>query len=244
MTMITCKLTGKKGKPVDAHIIPESFYLIDKNDNFPLRTVTNTKGAYPKRIPKGIYDATILTHHGEKYFQRWDDYASTLLINKFSSTEPIGHDGKVIAYVYESYDYHKLKMFFISLLWRAGVSSHEFFRRVKLGPHIDKLKEAILTDNSGDDDFYAVNLVVFDEPKEWPKIMDPFPEKIRDIRYYRFYLGHFIAHIKVDQRKSYGSLRDIQLKPDVPLYIVQRDFWGSKEHRLMKKLIIEVVKKE
>ena len=31
--MITCMLTGKKGKPIKAHVIPKSFFNVKKNNN-------------------------------------------------------------------------------------------------------------------------------------------------------------------------------------------------------------------
>ena len=153
-----CKLTGNDGQPAKAHIIPESFYLINRSEKGPLKLVTNTSGVYPKRSWTGIYDETIVTQEGEKRFLEWDDYAYRLLVEQINTAAELKHRGSVLAYIYDSFDYPKLKLFFLSVLWRAGVSSHPVFKRVKLGPHSSTLRNAILEANPGNSDFYATVL--------------------------------------------------------------------------------------
>lgn len=232
-----CKLTGKEGPQAKAHIIPESFFLIDKSEKQPLKLVTNTKGVYPKRIWKGVYDDTIVTQEGEKIFLEWDDYAFKFLVEHFNSAKPLEHEGSIVAYRYDEFDYNKLKLFFLSVLWRAGASSHPFFKRVDLGPHMEVLKKAILESDPGDPDFYATILASFDDDQSWAKMMDPFPERYDDIQFYRFYLGNFIAYIKVDKQNARTPLRELQISPNKPLYIVNRKFGGSKENAIMVKIV-------
>jgi hypothetical protein len=47
-----CKLTGKGGTHAKAHIIPRSFYLLEKAPKEPLQMVTNAPGVYPKKVGK------------------------------------------------------------------------------------------------------------------------------------------------------------------------------------------------
>jgi hypothetical protein len=44
-----CKLTKQEGKPVDAHIIPESFFEIDPNEKGVTQILKNNSDTYPKR---------------------------------------------------------------------------------------------------------------------------------------------------------------------------------------------------
>ena len=236
-----CKLTGKSGPGVKAHIVPEAFYLI-KADQAPLRLLTNTPGRFPKRSPVGAYDETMVTSDGEAVFGPWDNYAADLLLNHFADAEPLTHsDSRVVGYRFASYDYRKLKLFFLSVLWRAGASSHEFFRRVDLGAHFDVLKSHILAADPGTPDDYAVVLAVFDDDPEWAKIMDPFPERYGEnrIRFYRLYVGNFIAYVKVDKRVADSPMRDLQFTPDTPLNIVKRTFAESKESGVMKEVLLQ-----
>lgn len=236
-----CKLTGKSGPGIKAHIVPEAFYLINA-DRDSLRLLTNTSGRFPKRSPVGLYDASMVTADGEAVFGPWDNYAADLLLNHFTDAEPLTQtDTGVIGYRFASYDYHKLKLFFLSVLWRAGASSHEFFKRVELGEHFDVLRNHLLTADPGIPDDYSVVLAVFDDYPEWAKIMDPFPERYGDnrIRFYRLYVGNFIAYVKVDKRFADSPMRDLQFVPDTPLTILQRTFAESKERDVMRKVVLK-----
>lgn len=232
-----CKLTGLEGKPAKAHIIPESFYLIDKEAKQPLKLVTNTAGTYPKRSWTGVYDETIVTQEGEKRFLDWDDYAYKLLVEQINTARPLEYKNTVMAYVYDSFDYDKLKLFFLSVLWRAGVSSHAVFKRVRLGPHTEILIKAICECRPGNSEFYSTVLAFFNDDQTWAKIMDPFPERFDEIKFYRFYLGNIVAYIKVDKQLARSPLRQIQLTPNQPLILITREFWGSQENAVMKKIL-------
>ena len=232
-----CKLTGKEGSPAKAHIIPKSFYFINKTLKHPLKLATNTKGIYPKKSWTGIYDDKIVTQEGEKIFLEWDDYAFKLLVEQADSAKPLKHGGSIVAYTYDNYNYEKLKLFFLSVLWRAGASSQKCFKRVNLGPHLEILREAIIDSNPGNSDFYATFLALFDDEQSWAKIMDPFQVRFNGIKFYKFYMGNIVAYIKVDKQKARAPMREIQLVHNQPLYLIKRKFLGSKDQFVMQNII-------
>ena len=234
-----CKLTGKEGKPAQAHIIPESFYLIDRNSKEPMRLATNTYGVYSKRSRKGIYDNTIVTIDGERTFQEWDDYAFKLLVEQFDTTIPLEKGDKVVGYKYEKYDYKKLKLFFMSVLWRAGASSQIFFSDINLGPHLDNLRQAILADDPGNSEFYSVNLAIFDDV-DYSTIMQPFPVRFDGIKYYRFYLGNMVMFIKVDRQGSPSMFKKLQLDSKKNLYFIKMSYLNSKELKVAKDIFTKM----
>ena len=238
-TKIECLLTGDINKPTKAHIIPKAFYHLDP-DNQPVQLVSPEDTFFPKRVPKGVYDTTIVTDKGEGYFKTWDDYACKLLKDDWTKfnviIDPATHTP--MCYTLESFDYHKLKMFFISLLWRAGASSQPMFDRVQLGPHLDKLKTLILNNDPSSDDDYCVVLGHFYDLPEWAVVMEPIRRKDGGINYYSFYFGHFVARIKVDKRVSFGDIDEFKISNNKPLAILSRKFWGSWEHDYLKQQAI------
>jgi hypothetical protein len=231
---VTCKLCKRDKKLVKAHVIPKSFFEIDPID--PLRLVSNTDGTFPKRAPSGIYDTTLVCDNCERLFSPFDDYAQQILLADREAARAILHENELIAYIYDSYDYVKLKLFFMSLLWRASQSSHKFFRRIDLGPHEPLLKKALIDADPGDPDFYAVILARFPKPLG---VLDPHNERLDGVNFCRICLAGFVAYIKVDNRPTPESFQDFTLKPERPLLLIARDPAQSRDVRLLRKIAIK-----
>lgn len=68
-------------------------------------------------------------------------------------------------------------------------------------------------------------------------ILDPHPEKWDGVNYYQFYLGSYVAYIKVDKRKAPEPSVDFTLKPVPPLYIICRNLEKSGELPLMQDIV-------
>ncbi len=218
---IVCKLTGTKGPGVDAHIIPESFYQFPKHNRKPSRVIQLGKQPSSWPTTKGEYDPNIVTIEGESHFSTWDGYACRFLIQKGQDAVLL-HDGSSMRAIQISdFDYDKLKMFFISLLWRAGVTSREMFRHVRLGDHESRLRGRILRNDPGDAEDYSVILAVYqDTPDHGFPMIEPRAERLKKIRFYRFYLSHFVALVKCDQRPTPDPLDSIMLSPTPPATIL------------------------
>jgi len=239
---ITCKLTGIRGPGVKAHIIPRSFYNFNKLDHKPAKMV-RLSGDFTQisNSPVGEYDSTIVTAEGEAYFSQPDTYAWEYLVCRGQDGK-LYHDGmNPLCIEISEFDYPKLKMFFLSLLWRAGVTRRHLFRHVQLGPHEDRIREMILHKDPGDPHEYAVTLGIHrDTPPYGLPMLEPTP--LRDdeagIRYYRFSLGHLIACIKVDKRPYGRTWSDFVISPNSPLrYIILDEF---KTSSLYKSLRVEL----
>jgi hypothetical protein len=191
--------------------------------------VTNIKGVFPKRIPIGVYDQTIVCERCERGFSEYDSYAADLLLNRFNEFEEIRDDkGKLTGYVHRNCDYRPLKLFAIAVLWRASASSHPFFSRVQLGPFERMAREMLLRREAGNATTFSVLFSAWDSPV----IMDPFAERWDGVRAYRFYLGRFVAHIKVDRRPFLGPFAKVALSPNGPLHLISRELAASKDFRV------------
>lgn len=232
-----CKLTSAEGKGIKAHIIPKSFCAIDSNERKLTKIFTNAKGHYTERSPLGIYDNGIVTEEGERVFSVWDDYAAELLIERKSSFEPLIHHGEVVAFQIPRYEYKKLKLFFLSVLWRASVSTKPFFKNVGLGPHEAKIKEALLESNPKDSDWFSVSIAKWSGHPEGAGMMNPYRTRFEGLNYYVVYLGHYIAYYKVDKRIPCTELQEIQLRENSPLIAVAKDLNTSKELETMARMV-------
>lgn len=231
-------LQNKKG--VDAHVIPASFYRYMKSDNCPLEIRSSEKGEYKKRSYNGIYDNTILCKDCEKLFQEYDNYAQRLLLPNPKEAEYIVNpDGKKVGYKLNNVDYNYLKLFFVSILWRASVSTRKEFSKINTGPFEQELKKMIDDDNPGDQNTFSVMMMRFNDDLGKNFLLNPHETRINGFNYYIFYLSAgYKAYIKVDRRPLSGVLAAMILKPNQPFYIpFLEDFSKSKELDLLRNIV-------
>lgn len=197
-----CKGCNKDKKLVKSHIIPESFYRGLRESDEPIRMYSTTKGEFPKKAPIGVYDKTILCNECEDRFDSIDSYGHEVLLNREESHKTIENAGKLYGYEVNDIDTGRLKLFFMSILWRASISSQSFFERVKLGPFENRLKDHIWSEDPGGDHDFSYVISKFNTNSAGRTILSPHSERFFDVKYYRFYLYGFTLYIKVDSRAT------------------------------------------
>ncbi len=231
-----CKFCGNETALIKAHVIPAGLFRRLQQGKEPLETITNKADEYTKKTPVGVYDNTIVCSKCESIWQEWDNYAQLLLADKPLNGRVRYHNNKRICYIVDNYEYRKLKLFFISMVWRASVSSQPFFSKVSLGQFEDAAKKHIANNDPGDSEVFSVTLAKFDHHLA-KSILDPHDDKYSDVNYLRFYLAGYIAYIKVDYKPTPMPFSQFAMAENRPLYIICRDFEKSKELKLMVNMI-------
>lgn len=212
-----------------SHIIPRSFF---KSEGYV--AITSNAAEYKKRIPTGPYDEDILCLDCEKKFCAWDTYGNEFLNRTELPTKPFkeGDEGK--DYFEAEFDYAKLKMFFLSVLWRGHHSRQEFFFEIKLDLHEKRIREMIIANDPKKPDDYSVILSKFDED---PGIISAQYTNYDRINCYRLYIPGYKAIIKVDKRPMKDERRELILSPEKKAIIFLINALESKERNVMKKRI-------
>lgn len=231
-----CKFCGNESTLINAHVIPAGFFRRIRQGKEPLEVITNSAGEYTKKSQIGEYDKTIVCSNCESIWQEWDNYAQQLLAEEPLNGRARYYNNRKICYVVDNYEYSKLKLFFISIAWRASVSSRKFFRRVSLGQFEDIAKQHIMNGNPGDSEDFSVVVSKFNHPLA-KGTLDPHMYQNSGMNYIRFYLAGYMADMKVDHKPTPNQLSQITMAENRPLYIICRDFTKSKELDLIKKLI-------
>jgi len=224
-----CRLCNGNEPLIEAHIIPESFYQpLQVGKDLP-RIYSAKKGEYPKRAPTGIYDKKILCGHCDNQIGVWDQYAKEVLFTPFDEERYIRVNGENALYELANVDYAKLKLFFISLLWRASITTHDFFSSVNVGPWEAKLREMITNSDPGTEDDFSVILSKFQNGLS-NMLVNPMRKRFKNrITYYRLRMADYVAIIKVDKLPFPPELRRFVLKPDAPVLVRIRKHEKSKE---------------
>lgn len=229
-----CRLCSNDGRLVASHIVPKSFFQIDPNSLPSL--ISNTEGSFPKKAPSGVYDY-ILCDSCERSFSDYDSHAAKILIHDIKRYVSFRFESEVLAYTVPHADYRLMKLFAIATLWRASVSTHNFYRRVALGPFEAVAREMLIAREPGDAETFSTWWSIF--KMDWtPGIMDPFREKWSGVTAYRFYLGRVLAYIKVDQRPTPDHFAEFNLRPGRPLTLIARRFETSKDLKAMKAVAL------
>ncbi len=229
-----CKFCHQDRKLVKAHVVPRSFFEINPTE-LP-RLATDKEGTFPKRAPTGIYDTQLVCETCERLISPYDDYALRLLVADREAASQVVYEGQVIAYNYGAYDYQKLKLFFLSLLWRASESSHTFYRLINLGSHKPKIRQAISDSDAGDAGFYSVVLAKFPRPYG---ILDPHTTRFDGINFCQIYLAEYVAYIKVDKRALPESFQGLELHDHRSLIVLARDPANSRDTQIMRSIALK-----
>ena len=222
-----CKLCQKEKEIINSHIIPRAFFefLYPEQEEKRESLIMISKDRYDKRRPVGSYEK-LLCKDCDQMLGRYDDYAQQLLLKTPLSFYPnVGN----LAYVINSYDYFKLKMFFISLLWRSSISELEEFSLINCGPFEERLRELILSNFIGSEDEFSIFVTKFDsENLEVKKVAEasillPAKQKVEALNYSIFYLPKgYKIYIKVDKGMTPDVFFKLVLKDKKPLIILKK----------------------
>ena len=236
-----CRLCGKNKELANSHIIPKCFfmYLYPEGDKRSLIMIS--KKYHSKKSPIGIYEK-LLCFNCEERLGVFDGYAKKLLLEKKS-----GHLQKYKddAYIIYKYDYFKLKSFFLSLLWRASVSSREEFKLIDAGPFEDALKNFLLQRSVGKYNDFSIFITKFESEDEKVNIiaenniLSPAKQKIDGLNYSIFYLsGGYKVYIKVDKRQIQNTFKSLTLKANSQIIILRMsNFENTSEYKILLEAV-------
>lgn len=224
------------GKLVDSHIIPKAV-CIAPGATEPARIISDIDYFYPKRSHTGIYDQFLCSEHEQK-FALWDDYGAKMLLS--DGWRPIlikDAWGSELGYQLPNVDYIKLKLFFLSVLWRASVAKHDFFSAVNLGPHEEKIFAALKSNDPGDWDFLPVGVGLFNILRG-AVMLNPHTTRHEStgINHVMLYLENFTLIFKVDSRPLPADDEPLFFHRDQPLTILKQAFKNSRELPIIMKL--------
>lgn len=212
----TCPFCLSSGKKVKAHIIPQAFFEDISQVGHVLRQ--RESGQYSKKMPTGVYDDQIWCQSCEIKYGKWDGNAISILresIKKISTnlvTCEVPIDGL-----------NELRLFFISLIWRASTSKKRLYDKVSLGVFADMAKKILESDSPGSVEDFST--IVSFSGRDERLIANPVKVRYSGVLFYRFYLGYFTVSIKVSSQKTPKELLPavIGCKDVLVILHVQRD---------------------
>lgn len=139
----TCKLCGEESSEIrNSHIIPEFNYTPCYDENHRFFKLSSSALRHQTFEQKGFREY-LLCQKCETKLSVWEGYAKRILTD--NGLQLINKNQ--FGYTLGGADYEHLKLYGMSVLWRMGISRLSLFEEVRLGPHEERLRQALLTDD-------------------------------------------------------------------------------------------------
>lgn len=247
-----CKLTQVEGKFVKSHIIPQAFIQkLMKDEPF----IQSMGKGRVKKNWTGWYDSELVTREGEDILAELDSWAVNILRkNKLvwsgwgESSTLVSDDHKLISdkngyRIIKNIDTQKLRLFFLSILWRAAESTLSEFENIQLPSNdLELLRNMIVSGTAIPEQFYPMSLIQFYTGKD-TSLMNPIREKYKTPEGYtdwetlRFSLNGLIIHIEdsASENRSGKSLGNLIVGSNENLFLMTQDFNESRQKEQIEK---------
>lgn len=184
-----CALCLRDAELRRSHIIPEFLYetLYDEKHRLQVFSVIPDQDNW--REQKGLRER-LLCDDCEQRLSAWERYASLALKGGVSLT--YRQEGSVV--FVSGLDYTRFKLFQLSVLWRAGVSTLPFFEKVQLGRHAEALRCLLLKGDPGSQERYGCFMFGLKHGNQafTGVIIEPGKVRLNGHTAYRFVFGGFL----------------------------------------------------
>lgn len=246
--MPLCRLClQEKAKLAKSHIVPAAFWREGKAGPIqePPYLLSRQVGFFPRRAPVGVYDQTILCPECEKLFQEVDDYGIQVLLQDFSSLfMPVMEGGVLRGFESRQVDQMKLLRFFVSVAWRASVSTQPFFRKVDLGDHLAEAAKSVLQPGVDVDRKHFSCMLTVRRAEGRIKdvaesLISPVPKLLHGATCFELPFGRAVAVMRVGQPAFAALIEQSSLASSQKLHVLATDFASSDDMRTM----VDVVKR-
>ena len=228
-----CRLCRTEGEICRSHILPEFLYrpLYDEKHRFSILVA----GAEGKRYGQRGLTERILCHACEQRLCKYERYAAAVMSGR------LGHrfQQRGNRLTCEGIDYPRFKLFQLSILWRASVSTLDFFRLVSLGPREEGLRQMLLTGDPGaPEEFGCIVVFAHDDGHDLSDtLFNPEPMRWAGRRMYKFFFAGAMWLYHCDGQPPASHLRKFFLGPEGTLTAPFGDMAYAQAYgRLAKRL--------
>ena len=230
-----CKLCGEENKLCKkSHIIPNFMYkdLFDTNNR--MHQIQSEKGAIKQKgfSQTGEFDSNILCQHCDNsVLGKLEHYASLVLYDgnpkiRENRTDP---DGTKYTYCAEL-DYTQFKLFLLSVLWRASISSRPLFQEVSLGPHEESIRRMLIESDPGEQMNYPCLIMTYSNLHQFPNdvVAQPSQSRVDGGYVYKFLISGMVYIFYVSKHIIPNKLKDCAINRKGELKIIHLVTQGAR----------------
>jgi hypothetical protein len=147
-----CRLCLKNVKLVNSHVISEFLYSRMYDPKHRFFVISSAPEVDDRLFQKGLREPLLCEDCDNRVLSTYENYARRVLDGGEMIQTAIDRNDLRL----RDLDYTRLRMFYLSLLWRMSVSKHPYFKEVSLGPHEEVLRRMLLEARPGEPDQYGL----------------------------------------------------------------------------------------
>jgi len=203
-----CQLCNEE-KPLlkKSHIIPNFMYKDLYGTEHKLVLVGLEKLERKGITYSGFFEKNILCANCDnELLSSLECYASSTIFNSGNSKKRqqikiediFGRDG-LPSVRYHDLDYSKIKLFLLSILWRAHISTNQFFETVQLGQYAEKIRTMLINKDAGEEDFLETCIVKIknDGSRPYKALVDFRRTNYENNTFYVFSMNNMMYHFNI-----------------------------------------------
>jgi hypothetical protein len=208
--VVTCRLCQQDKPLQNSHVVPEFFYK-PSYDEKKHRIYARISGklAHMPPLQKGLREP-LLCWDCEQKLSPYEKYNREILYGGIEITGSRKRNRIDLT----GLNYKRVRVFYLSLLWRMSIAGHRFWKEVDLGRHEEKVREMVLHEFPGEPYDYGVSCIapLFDGQLLANFILEPDFKRNDRGRFYRVVLGGFLFmfHVSAVRLQDMGKQLLIQ----------------------------------
>lgn len=226
-------------KPLrDSHIIPEFLYSSMYDEKHRFHTLSSDQAQKNRLFQKGVREK-LLCDDCEQKFSKWEGYASLVL----SGGTAIVAEQEGRLWHLSEIDYRPFRLFQLSVLWRASISTVDFFANVSLGDHEENIRRLLISSDPGLPWQYGCIMcgLIADNAILADLMIQPDRFKLHGHTAYRFVFGGFMWIFFASNHTPPTPIQSAFLSQDGKVTILVRNIESVK---YIKHLAIELFEQE
>lgn len=231
-----CKRCGCPGPLADSHIVPAAFFRQIQGKGPILLQIGWSEDAHQRKIRKGPYVTDILCPGCDNWLNTvYERQVIRALVHGHGVTSVYFIREDIQSWRFDGVDLDLLKLFLLSVLWRAHITKMGPCKAFNLGSAATRIEEMVLSEDAGGQNEFPTLATRFDYRAA---VLFPHRSSLEGVPYWEVSLGDWHFFIKANSEPTPEPYDSCELISDGPRLTLPRDFWGSGHHDLLRDMVI------
>lgn len=227
MKLGICRLCLQEKQLINkSHILSNFFYRDISGEENEAYLIPLTTSGQARKVQTGEFEGGLLCEDCDnRILGAYEKYGSDFIfgtqaknpLNNVRAQDQLHPDGKLKSTHIIGLDYTKLKLFMLSLLWRASITTRPFFKKISLGKYEEEIRLMLLTNSPGlQMKFPTMISVITDKNKEVSEGMISSPTRFRHNHCiaYQFQIGQMIFMYFVSPKGVADYIKEVAINED------------------------------